>query len=89
MSRIVYDNRKRLKTLIERGLDFADANQIFAGPHSTREDARQDYGEPRFQTFGIINDHPAMIVWTPRGEDRRIISMRYAHEQEIRNINLG
>jgi uncharacterized DUF497 family protein len=22
------------------------------------------------------------LVWTPRGESRRIISMRYAHERE-------
>lgn len=45
--KITFDPAKREKTLMERGLDFARADEIFAGHHFTLEDTRQDYQEPR------------------------------------------
>lgn len=42
---ITYDPQKRNKTLIERALDFADAEAVFAGHHFTAEDLRHNYGE--------------------------------------------
>src|SRR5687767_9144166 len=42
---ISFDPAKRARTLSERGLDFADAARVFAGPTVTIEDDRQDYGE--------------------------------------------
>jgi uncharacterized DUF497 family protein len=39
--RITFDPSKRARTLAERGLDFADAAQIFAGLHATLEDTRR------------------------------------------------
>lgn len=47
---VTFDPAKRLATLEQRGLDFADAGQIFDGPRLTLEDDRFDYPEPRFQT---------------------------------------
>ncbi|MFH6565850.1 MULTISPECIES: BrnT family toxin [Pseudomonas] len=79
---ITYDITKRNKTLIERGLDFADAKAVFAGHHFTAEDLRQDYGEVRLISIGLIQERMVVLVWTPRGEDRRIISMRKANERE-------
>ena len=79
---ITYDITKRNKTLIERGLDFADAKTLFAGHHFTAEDLRQDYGEVRLISIGLIQERMVVLVWTPRGEDRRIISMRKANERE-------
>ena len=79
---ITYDITKRNKTLIERGLDFADAKAVFAGHHVTAEDLRQDYGEVRLISIGLIQERMVVLVWTPRGEDRRIISMRKANERE-------
>ena len=49
----------------------------------TAEDARFDYGEPRFTTVGVLESRMVILVWTPRGEIRRIISMRKANEREI------
>ena len=43
------------KTLTERGLDFAHAAEVFAGVNVTAEDARFDYGEPRFTTAGVLD----------------------------------
>ena len=40
------------------------------------------YGEQRFQTMGMLNDHLVMIVWTVRDEARHIISMRKCNDRE-------
>jgi uncharacterized protein len=77
-----WDEAKRAKTLAERGLDFADAEKVFAGKHFDRADDRRDYGEPRFITIGHLNDRFVVVTWTLRDGDRRIISMRYGHGQE-------
>ena len=81
--RITFDAVKREKTLRERGLDFARAREVFDGLTITRPDQRQDYGEPRFITAGWLDERLLVLVWTPRGLARRIISMRKANEREI------
>ncbi|WP_169513618.1 MULTISPECIES: BrnT family toxin [Aurantimonas] len=80
------DPAKRARTLRERGLDFYDAAQAFAGRTLTLADDRRDYGEARFQTYGILDDRIVMIVWTPRGEMRHVISMRHCHDREARRV---
>jgi uncharacterized DUF497 family protein len=84
--RITYDPSKRDKTLRCRGLDFADAAEIFAGPTITRPDTREDYGEDRYQTFGYLRGEMVMFAWTPRGDDRHVFSMRKMHEREQRRV---
>jgi uncharacterized DUF497 family protein len=79
---IEFDSAKRDKTLAERKLDFADAAQVFMGHQFTLPDERQDYKEPRFITVGNLNGRMVVVVWTPRGESRRIISMRKCNERE-------
>lgn len=80
---IEFGSDKRDKTLLERGLDFAHAAEVFAQAHITAEDARIDYGEPRYTTAGHLDGRTVILVWTPRGEARRIISMRKANEREL------
>lgn len=77
-----WDEAKRQATLRERGLDFADAEEIFSGDFVTREDVRRDYGEPRYITGGWLERRFVILVWTPRSEGRRIISLRYGHGTE-------
>ena len=79
---IGYDAAKRDKTLVERGLDFARAGEVFADLHFTGQDLRQDYAEDRFITAGLLDARLVVLVWTPRGEVRRIISMRKANDCE-------
>ena len=79
---IDFDPDKRDKTMAERGLDFGRADEEFAGRHFTAEDAREDYGELRYITVGKLDGRMVVIVWTPRGEARHIISMRKANERE-------
>ena len=79
---ISFDPAKRADTLKHRGLDFADAGEVFAGRTVTVQDERRAYGEDRFITAGHLDGRCVVLVWTPRGEARRIISMRYAHADE-------
>lgn len=80
--KISFDPAKRSKTLQERGLDFADAVQVFAERTYTALDDRTDYGEDRYITYGYLDERAVILVWTPRHEGRRIISMRYANDRE-------
>jgi uncharacterized DUF497 family protein len=77
-----FDPDKRSKTLTERGLDFARANEPFDGVHFTGQDTRVAYKEDRFITIGWLDDRLVVLVWTPRGAFRRIISMRKANDRE-------
>ena len=79
---IEFDSTKRDKTLAERGLDFARAGEVFAGRHFTGQDMRQGYAEDRFITVGLLDARLVVLVWTPRGEVRLIISMRKANDRE-------
>ena len=80
--RLTWDDAKRQATLLHRGLDFADADMVFASDHFTEVDDRQDYGEPRFISAGWLTGRFVVLVWTPREDARRIISMRYGHADE-------
>jgi uncharacterized DUF497 family protein len=77
-----FDIAKRSKTLAARGLDFARAGEIFDGVHLTGKDTRQEYQEDRFITVGHLESRLVVLVWTLRGEVRRIISMRKANDRE-------
>ena len=65
---------KRLRNLRERQVDFADAALIFENPVIEAEDGRDDYGEVRYCALGHVDDDYFMVVYTWRGEKRRIIS---------------
>jgi uncharacterized DUF497 family protein len=77
-----FDQDKRHKTLLERGLDFARASEVFEWIHFTGQDSRVNYEEDRFITVGWLDARLVVLVWTPRGEVRRIISMRKANDRE-------
>jgi len=72
-----FDEEKRLRTLDQRGLDFAHAARLFDGEELTLPDDRADYGED-----GFLDGRMVLTVWTPRGEARRIISMRKCNARE-------
>jgi len=80
--RITFDPEKRRITLEQRGLDFADAAEVFAGTTLDAPDIRKDYGEPRIITVGHLRGRMVIIAWTPRGRARRVISMRKANDRE-------
>jgi hypothetical protein len=80
--KVTFDPAKRDTTFAERGLAFEEAEIVFEGDTLTVEDTRFDYGESRYQTIGFLEGRMVMVVWTPRGDDRHIISMRKCNERE-------
>jgi uncharacterized DUF497 family protein len=80
--RITYDTPKRDETLLERGIDFEDAREVFDGVTLDSPDERFDYGETRIITFGHLRGRLVCVVWTARDDARHIISMRKANDRE-------
>lgn len=79
---ISFDPAKRTLCLTERGLDFADAAKVFAGPVFEAEDDRFAYPERRFSTIGLLDGRMVVVIWTETANGRRVISMRKANERE-------
>jgi len=73
---------KNAANIARHGIDFEDAIRIFDGPVLEKADARRDYGEARIIAFGVVDDRELAVVYTMRGERRRIISARRAHSRE-------
>ena len=85
---ITFDPAKRDATLAERGLDFVDAGTVLENLRFQWIDDRYDYGEKRIAAIGLLNDRMVVVVWTERGADRHIISMRHAHDKELRRLKI-
>lgn len=82
--KIEFDETKRQWTLENRELDFRDAPLVFAGDYVELLDDKKDYGEARYLVYGMLDDRNVSIVWTPREDRKRIISMRYVHDKEAK-----
>jgi len=80
---ITCDPVKRAKTLGDRGLDFMDAEHVFADRHFTVTDDRKDYGEIRQITVGFLQGRMLVVGWVQRGDSRHVFTMRKANEREI------
>ncbi len=77
-----WDEEKNVSNRKTHGLDFADAERVFDGLVLTVEDNRQNYGEHRFNSLGLLEGRVVHITYTSRGEVTRIISMRKATKNE-------
>ncbi len=78
-----WDERKRLLNIEKHGMDFIDAVQLFDGrPEYTYLSPRNS--EERFATVGEIEGRLWVVVWTARGENKRIISTHRADDTEIK-----
>jgi uncharacterized protein len=83
--RFEWDEEKNQANIQKHGLDFVDAQEMFAAPMLTAIDDREDYGEDRWIGLGMIRSRIVVVVFTERGEGViRIISLRKAlkHERE-------
>jgi uncharacterized DUF497 family protein len=80
--RFTWHEPKRQSTRQRRGLDFADAELVFAGPTFSFEDDRLDYGETRWVTLGVLRGKVVVIVHTESEDEIHVISMREADKDE-------
>ena len=72
-----WDEEKRLRNIFEHGLDFVEAATVFDDPNvSIFPDVRKDYGEERFNAYGMSNGRRMRVCFTMRGINIiRVISM--------------
>ncbi len=80
-----WDIQKNASNIKKHGISFDDAKLIFDNPVFTRIVDRQDYGEIREKSIGIIrNCLVIVVIYTDRKGKRRIISARLAKTKEKR-----
>ena len=85
-----WDEAKREANLVKHGVDFVDALEVFADPRRVeRIDQRREYAEERRQAVGMVRGQVLFVVYTLRGEVRRLISARRASSNERRAYYAG
>ncbi len=77
-----WDEDKSVRNARKRGLPFEFAVPMFDGPCLEVSDDRQDYGETRIKALGVVSGRVLVCLYTWRGGNRRIISLRKANRKE-------
>jgi uncharacterized protein len=85
MSPFEWDEEKAASNRAVHNIAFETAVLIFEGPLVETEDTRKDYGETRWIAIGAVAGREITVVYTWRGQTRRIISARRAHPKERRD----
>jgi uncharacterized DUF497 family protein len=82
-----WDEHKRRANLSAHGIDFEDALGIWDAPVLEVPSAQTHHGEERFLAIGRLKDLMVTVVFTRRGENRRLISARIARRDEREEYN--
>jgi hypothetical protein len=77
-----WDDEKSSQRVESDGFGFDFAALIFDGPTIEWPDERRNYGEQRVIALGEASGLMLVVVYTDRGEVRRIISARPANKKE-------
>ena len=78
-----WDENKNRANKAKHGLSFEDAERFDWNTALILTDDREDYGEDRMIAQGFIDARLYILVFTRRGENIRIISLRKASKKEI------
>ena len=76
-----WDEQKRATNLRKHGLDFEDVIEMFEEPWLRRRSDRD--GEQRWKAIGLLRGIEVTVIYTMRGNVRRIISARKAAKHEL------
>ena len=74
--------QKRLENLSKHGIDFLDAKEIWQGGVLEVSSEQQEHGEQRHIAYGVLEGRIIAVVFTWRGNARRLISARRARRDE-------
>jgi uncharacterized DUF497 family protein len=79
-----FDPAKNARNIAAHGISLEQASEFdWVGAFNV-EDVRRDYGERRFQAFGLIGARVHVLVYTPREGRLQVISLRKANKREVR-----
>ena len=77
-----YDPNKSAENKRKHGLDFEDAQRLWADPGVMEIPARTS-DEPRWLLIGKIDEKRWSAIITRRGENIRLISVRRSRDEEV------
>jgi uncharacterized DUF497 family protein len=78
-----WDERKRAVNLRKHGVDFAVIESFVWESAVSFQDTRKQHGETRYVAYGPISARLHCVVYTVRGRNIRIISLRKANRREV------
>lgn len=81
--KIDYDPNKNQANIDKHGIDFEQAHAFDWDNAIVEADSRQDYGETRFNAFGLLAGRLHVMTFTVRGDAIRVISLRKANKREV------
>ena len=85
-----WDPAKREANLGKHGIDFREAIAVFKDSQHILEDATSpQFGEPRTKAIGRSGSTLPCVIFTERGEHRRIISARRTRRDERERYRQG
>jgi len=83
-----WDQNKNEQNIKKHQIDFENAKLIFSDSNRIiYQDLRNDYGEERFKTIGIVYNIYISVIYTIRNPFIRIISARLANKKERTDYN--
>ena len=82
---ITFDPAKDVLNTAKHGVSLARAEDLEWGDLLAQPDTRRDYGELRMIGYAPISDRVFCVVFTDRGDQRRIISLRKANAREVKH----
>ena len=80
---ICFDTAKNALNQLKHGVSLAQAKELEWDSLIAMRDDRHDYGEHRMIGFAFWGERLFCVVYTDRGEQRRIISLRKANKREV------
>ncbi len=87
---VEFDPEKNEINLRKHGVPLSEGDGVLNDPLALTMEDERSQGEQRFVTLGINAFGSLMVVvWTPRSEDIRIISVRRAEPKERRIYEKG
>ena len=81
---VTFDAAKDAANFAKHGVPLALAVELEWGGLVAVPDTRRNYGEKRMVGYAPIGQRVFCVVYTDRGHERRIISLRKANGREVR-----
>ena len=88
MDRYEWDDAKNAANWLKHGVGFELVEQFDWDTAYFKPDRRFEYGEDRVIAYGRVDGRGFAVVFVRRGDQVRIISLRPAHEKEMRRYGI-
>lgn len=82
--KLIFDPAKDEANIRQRGISFEAAGSFDFNTALIWKDMRMKYGEDRYCAIGYIDERLYVLVFTPRDDAMRVISLRKANKREVK-----